>query len=167
MKQLLGTILMLTSLCTMSRAAEPWHPVQGHLMTRFAKQVDPANPLPEYPRPQMVRKDWINLNGLWDYAIRPLNVAQPDRFDGQILVPFPIESALSGVGKPVDPNQRLWYRRPLPAPPIAGSDRLLLHFGAVDYSCEVFVNNKPVGRHNGGYDPFTLDITDAVDRMGS
>ncbi len=90
---------------------KPWKPARGPLATRWASQVDPAKTHAEYPRPQMVRPDWVNLNGLWDYAIRPKNDDHPAAFDGRILVPFPVESALSGVMKPVKPDQRLWYRR--------------------------------------------------------
>src|SRR5438045_3161123 len=135
-----GVVLICTVLAHPARAADAWHPVEGRIMTRWAKDIDPGRVLPEYPRPQMVRKEWINLNGLWDYAIMSMDAPRPGQFEGKILVPFPIESALSGVGKPVRPEQRLWYRRMLPAPPLAGQDRLLLHFGAVDYACEVFIN---------------------------
>src|SRR5436305_116970 len=96
--------------------AADWAPAQGPLMTRWAKDVRPDNALPEYPRPQMVRKDWTNLNGLWDYAIRPKTAGKPDAWDGQILVPYPIESALSGVMKQVGPDNRLWYRRTFARP---------------------------------------------------
>lgn len=139
-----------------------WQPVPGHIMTPWAKNVNPRNPLPEYPRPQLVRADWVSLNGLWDYAIQPLDWPQPDKFAGKILVPFPVESALSGVKIPVWRDERLWYRRTFKAPRIATGKRLLLHFGAVDWEAKVFLNGKAVGEHRGGYDAFTLDITDAV-----
>ncbi len=149
-----------------SVAQGQWKPAAGPLMTRWAKEVSPENALPEYPRPQMVRKDWLNLNGLWDYAIKAKDAARPESFDGQILVPFPIESALSGVMKPVGPDNRLWYRRTFETPKGHGWDqegrRILLHFGAVDWDATVWVNGKEVGNHKGGYDPFTFDITDAV-----
>ena len=147
-------------LCWQITAAADWKPVPGHLMTKWAEKVNPANPLPEYPRPQMVRKDWVNLNGLWDYAIRGKDEAAPTAFDGKILVPFPVESALSGVKKPVGPANRLWYRRTFTAPSLAKGNRLLLHFDAVDWHATVTLNNKPLGEHKGGYDPFTFDITD-------
>ena len=135
-------------------------------MTRWAKEVSPEKAHPEYPRPQMVREDWLNLNGLWDYAIKPKDAAKPDSFDGQILVPFPVESALSGVMKPVGPDNRLWYRRTFTVPEkwnwSADKKRMLLHFGAVDWDATVWVNGKEVGNHKGGYDPFTFDITDAL-----
>jgi len=147
-----------------------WKPANGPLMTKWAKEVSPQNAHPEYPRPQMVREDWLNLNGLWDYAIRSKDAARPDSFDGQILVPFPIESALSGVMKPVGPENRLWYRRTFTAPEkwnwSADKKRMLLHFGAVDWDATVWINGKEVGNHKGGYDPFTLDITEALKASG-
>jgi hypothetical protein len=153
-----------------SLAQGAWKPADGPLMTKWAKEVSPENAHPEYPRPQMARKDWLNLNGLWDYAIRPKDATKPDSFDGQILVPFPIESALSGVMKPVGPENRLWYRRTFTVPEkwnwSADKKRMLLHFGAVDWDATVWVNGKEVGNHKGGYDPFTLDITDALKQGG-
>jgi hypothetical protein len=112
----------------------------------------------------MVRKEWQNLNGLWDYAVRPNDDPQPTDWDGKILVPFPIESALSGVMKQVGPDNRLWYRRTFATPSKWSGQRVLLHFGAVDWDTTVHVNGKQVGDHRGGYDPFTFDITDALKR---
>jgi hypothetical protein len=147
-----------------------WKPADGPLMTRWAKEVSPEKVHPEYPRPQMVRDNWLNLNGLWDYAIRAKDAAKPDSFDGQILVPFPIESALSGVMKPVGPDNRLWYQRTFTVPDkwnwTPDKKRMLLHFGAVDWDATVWVNGKEAGNHKGGYDPFTLDITDALKQDG-
>ncbi|MBN2579638.1 MAG: glycoside hydrolase family 2 [Pirellulales bacterium] len=143
-------------------SAAEWRPVEGTLSTRWAKDVSPENVLPEYPRPQMVRPEWKNLNGLWDYAIRPCDAARPEKFDGQILVPFPVESALSGVKKPVGEENRLWYCRTFDVPEAWRQGRVLLHFGAVDWETTVRVNGKEMGTHRGGYDPFTFDITDAL-----
>jgi beta-galactosidase/beta-glucuronidase len=157
--KLTGTIIL--GLLSLSLRAEPWKPVPGHIMTRWAAQVNPLAPLPEYPRPQMVRPDWINLNGLWDYAIEPLASDPPDKYSGKILVPYPIESALSGLKLPLTATQRLWYHRSFKAPDLAGGKRLLLHFGAVDWETKVAVNGRSEGEHRGGYDPFTFDITDA------
>jgi len=158
----------LLGLC--GRVQAVWKPAEGPLMTKWAGQVAPENAHPEYPRPQMVRADWLNLNGLWDYAIKPKDASRPDSFDDQILVPFPIESALSGVRKPVGPDNRLWYRRTFTIPEKWGwspdKKRLLLHFGAVDWDTTVWVNGKEVGNHKGGYDPFTFDVTDAVKPTG-
>lgn len=143
-------------------SAADWKPAPSPLMTRWGKQVSPdKTPWAEYPRPQMVRKEWQNLNGLWDYAITKKGDAKPAKWDGQILVPFCIESALSGVGKHPTELQELWYRRDLDASAWAGN-RVLLHFGAVDWETTVYVNGKEVGTHKGGFDPFTFDITDAL-----
>lgn len=117
-------------------------------------------PLPEYPRPQLQRDAWINLNGSWDYAVRSRELAvAPAAFDGKILVPFAIESDLSGVKRRVGPGERLWYRRTFTAPDLAGGKRLLLHFGAVDWQADVVVNGQALGRHEDGYDAFSFDIT--------
>jgi hypothetical protein len=144
----------------MTNAAD-WKPAPSPLMTRWAKEVDPKNPLPEYPRPQMVRKDWMNLNGLWQFSTADEVKDAPigKELPGQILVPFPMESALSGVGKHAD---RSWYRRTFEIPKDWTKQRVLLHFGAVDYRTEVFVNGKSVGKHTGGYDEFSFDITEAL-----
>lgn len=140
-----------------------WRMADVTIATIWAEKVNPQLPHPEYPRPQMVRKSWVNLNGLWDYAITDRQlVGIPKNWDGKILVPFPIESALSGVRKPVEAHQYLWYRRIFVAPKLAGGSRLLIHFGAVDWEAVVFVNGKEVGKHRGGYDLFTFDITEFV-----
>ena len=141
---------------------ESWKPAPSPLMTRWAKDVSPDRVWPEYPRPQMVREKWVNLNGLWDYAVTPKDASQPEKWDGQILVPFCIESALSGVGRKVQPTERLWYRRKFTAPELPHGGRLLLHFGAVDWQTTVWVNGRQVGEHTGGYDPFTFDITECL-----
>jgi len=143
--------------------AADYKPAESTLYTRWAKDVDPAGPLPEHPRPQMVRESYMNLNGLWDYAIRPKEDAKPAAFDGKILVPFAVESALSGVKKPVGGENRLWYRRSFGIPHDADGKRTLLHFGGVDWHAIVYVNGKQVGEHKGGYDAFTFDITDALE----
>ena len=148
--------------------APPASPVPAtRLRTRWAANVDRANVLPEYPRPQMARKSWQNLNGEWSYAITHRYAGRPSAFGGQILVPFPIESQLSGAGVWVTPDQRLWYRRTFTSPALPARHRLLLHFGAVDWETVVSVNGKDVGQHRGGYDPFTFDITDALKTGGS
>ncbi len=155
--------------------AADWQPKKAPLMTRWAKDVSPEKVHPEYPRPQMVREKWVNLNGLWDYAITERSSGgspEPQRdtgeppalrkWDGKILVPFPIESALSGVMKRVPDNGKLWYRRSFSTLEMPKDGRLLLHFGASDWETVVWVNGKKVGEHRGGYDPFTFDITDAL-----
>ncbi|MDB6024836.1 MAG: beta-galactosidase/beta-glucuronidase [Verrucomicrobiales bacterium] len=157
-----GLLILASTLCF----AEQWQPANGPLKTRWAKDVSPDNALPEYPRPQMVRKEWQNLNGLWDYVITAKAAAQPTLFDGKILVPFPIESALSGVMKMVSETNRIWYRRTFTVPSDWKKKNILLHFGAVDWETEVFVNGQSVGSHRGGYDGFSFDITDALKKKG-
>lgn len=138
------------------------------LTTRWPKDLDRAKPLPEYPRPQLVREKWLSLNGEWDFAIRPIESAQPasGQFDGRILVPFAIESTLSGVKKPVGSQNRLWYRRSFDIPKDWDANRVVLHFGAVDWESTVYVNGRKMGEHRGGYDPFSVDITEALNADG-
>nr|WP_236613191.1 MULTISPECIES: sugar-binding domain-containing protein [Rhodonellum] len=113
-----------------------------------------------YPRPQMERSDWVNLNGQWDYAILPKGNQAPSQYGGKIRVPFAVESSLSGVGKNIGKEQELWYKRQVKIERKNKKDRILLHFGAVDWEAEVFVNGKKAGLHQGGYDPFSFDISD-------
>ncbi len=134
-------------------------------MTRWADEVTPENVHPEYPRPQLVRDEWLNLNGLWDLALQPEQAGRPGTFGRDILVPFPVESALSGVMERVE-GKRLWYRRTFSVPPAWGEKRVLLHFGAVDWDAAVWVNGTQVGRHKGGYDPFSFDVTEALREVG-
>lgn len=160
-------LAILLAICGFMTVQAEWKPAEGPLMTKWSADVSPDNALPEYPRPQMVRKNWLNLNGLWDYAIAPKDRIQPRDFDGQILVPFPIESALSGVMKRVGPDNRLWYHRTFDVPQKWGEgNRILLNFGAVDWDTTVWVNGMKVGSHQGGFDPFTLDITHALRPAG-
>ncbi|WP_245564984.1 glycoside hydrolase family 2 protein [Spirosoma panaciterrae] len=130
------------------------------IMSRWEKQVTPENAWREYPRPQLVRKQWQNLNGLWDYAITAKTAPKPTQFSGQILVPFAVESTLSKVTKSLLPDQRLWYRRTISLPSDWNGQRIILHFGAVDYECNLWVNDGLVGSHTGGSDSFSFDITD-------
>lgn len=123
-------------------------------------KVDTACPLPEYPRPQLVRENWLNLNGKFDYAILPAAQKWAENFDGEILVPFAVESLLSGVEKPLSPSDRLWYRKRFSVPAAMQGKNILLHFGAVDWQCEVFINRHSVGKHTGGYCTFSFDITE-------
>jgi beta-galactosidase/beta-glucuronidase len=136
-----------------------WAPAPGPLLTRWAKEVAPDQVHPEYPRPQLVRQEWLNLNGLWDYCIRPKDEGRPGIWEGEILVPFPVESALSGVMRRVNENQRLWCRRTFQLPPKWSGKRILLNFGAVDWEARVWVNGRLMGEHRGGYDPFSFDVT--------
>lgn len=133
------------------------------LLTPWGEALDPQNVLPEYPRPQLVRGNWQNLNGHWDFAITSAGQTdRPTSWDGRILVPFSPEAPLSGVERQLQPDQALWYRRTFTVPEETDG-RVLLHFGAVDQSCTVQVNGRPAGEHDGGYLPFTLDITSLLD----
>lgn len=138
-----------------------WAPVGDRIITVWGENLDPADVLPEYPRPQMVREHWMNLNGLWEYAITPIE-SVPEEMDGHILVPFAVESALSGVGRAVTENDALWYSREITIPKDWDGQRIILHFGAVDWKAEVYVDDRLVGEHTGGYTPFSFDITDAL-----
>ncbi len=153
----LSVVVLLLTGCVFG--AKDWKPANGPLMTQWAKDVSPNNVWSQYPRPQMERKDWTNLNGLWDYAITAKDASLPQTWDGRILVPFCVESALSGVGKKVQPDQLLWYRTEFKTPKLKDGKRLLLHFGAVDWKTTVWVNGQLAGEHVGGYDPFNYDIT--------
>ncbi|WP_308762074.1 sugar-binding domain-containing protein [uncultured Bacteroides sp.] len=139
-----------------------WKMVDGKIRTQWAEQVTPENVWPEYPRPIMEREDWKNLNGLWDYAIVERGKHMPATFDGQILVPFAAESALSGVGKTVGAEKELVYRRSFDIPSSWKGKKVLLHFGAVDWKTDVWVNGVKVGSHTGGFTPFSFDITEAL-----
>jgi len=146
------------------RAAD-WQPAKGPLTTPWTNRVKASDPLPEYPRPQMVRHDWQNLNGLWQFAVAKEDEEPPigKDLDKQILVPFPVESALSGIMKHSD---RVWYRRTFKVNKEWADQRLLLHFGAVNWDATVFLNGKKLGSHQGGYDGFTFDLTDALKKDG-
>ncbi len=163
--------------CTVSKynpntatAEGEWKPVEGKYgMTRWAAEVSPKAPLPEYPRPQMVRSRWMNLNGLWKYSVTAKEALKPESYQGNLLVPFPIEAPLSGVGVMINTipgrtydNSRLWYRRSFTVPKNWKGQRVLLHFGAVDWEAKVYLNGKALGMHRGGYDGFSFDITDAL-----
>jgi hypothetical protein len=159
MQGLVAAIITLGALAMGANAqVSAWKPVPGHIMTKWAADVSPDKVWPEYPRPQMVRGEWLSLNGLWDYNLSGLK----SEHEGKILVPFPIESALSGVAKPLGPIQLLTYKRSFTIPAEWKGRRLLLHFGAADWKAVVRVNGKYIGQHTGGYDPFTFDVTHAA-----
>src|SRR5689334_9431217 len=122
-RSLSSIVYLMLSLVPGVGVPADWKPAAGPLMTRWAKDVSPDKAHPEYPRPQMVRDKWTNLNGLWDYAVLEQASGVPDKWDGQILVPFPIESALSGVMKPVGASDRLWYRRTFNTPELKDGRR--------------------------------------------
>jgi hypothetical protein len=165
-RHLVPAVLLSTLTLMSSPTNAQWKPAPSPLMTEWAAKVDPKAPLPEYPRPQMTREQWSNLNGLWDYAIAGRDEAKPTKFDGQILVPFCVESALSGVGKRVSPDQALWYRRTFASPKVGSGERTLLHFGGIDWQTHVYVNGKVVATHSGGHTPFSADITAALKTSG-
>jgi hypothetical protein len=150
------------AIATAGPQAQDWKPAPSPLMTRWAKDVSPDAPHPEYPRPQFVRDNWKNLNGLWEFA-----VAQPfepppigRKLDREILVPFPVESALSGVGERAS---EVWYRRTFEVDDwLADGRRVLLNFGAVDWEARVWINGVFIGEHRGGYDAFSFDVTHAL-----
>jgi beta-galactosidase/beta-glucuronidase len=140
--------------------SQDWKPVPGKMLTPWGEKVTVENAWAEYPRPEFARERWQNLNGLWEYAIRPRTAPLPAQFDGKILVPFCVESTLSGVGKPLTPNDRLWYRRSFSLPGAWKNDRVLVHFEAVDFDCTVWLNGALVGHHAGGSTAFSFDLTD-------
>ncbi len=131
------------------------------LTTKWGEALDREHPLPEYPRPQLRRESFLNLNGIWQYAVSTLN-SEPEEYDGDIVVPFPLESELSGVGRVLQPGEYLWYRREFTLPEDFNVGRVLLHFGAVDQCARVWVNGMDACTHTGGYLPFSADITDLL-----
>lgn len=161
----LSAAVALLALTAAASAAE-WKPAPTPMSTRWAAEVDPARPRPEYPRPQLVRPDWLSLNGLWEFAFddkpRPAGTPLPER----ILVPFPFEAALSGIGRGHEVHPRVQYRRTFEVPAGWFGKRIRLHFGAVDWAAAVRVNGREVGSHRGGYTPFSLDITEALKPAG-
>lgn len=160
MKKIL--LSMLLSACTLFAGFAQWEPAGDKIKTTWSEQVNPNEVLPEYPRPIMERTNWESLNGLWEYAIINKGAALPEVFDEQILVPFAIESALSGVGKRVSEKQELVYRRNFKILPDWKGKQVLLHFGAVDWKTDVWVNGVKVGSHTGGFTPFSFNITSAL-----
>lgn len=158
-------------------AAQAWKPVSAPLDTPWTSKVDPNLPLPEHPRPDFQRSEWKSLNGLWDYQLEPVDFQPmqgfidrpsmttgqaPSSYTGQILVPFAIDSPLSGVMHVLRPQERLWYRRSFEIPDAWKGRRIRLHFEASDWETGIYVNGRRIGQHRGGYDPFTFDISDAL-----
>ncbi len=151
--------ILFLALFSVLAANAQWKPQGDKIKTKWAEQVDPKKPLPEYPRPIMERGQWKNLNGLWNYSIQEFGKVAPSKYDGQILVPFAAESSLSGVMKEVGSKNELWYETNFSIESGWNGKNILLHFGAVDWKTEVFINDVKVGSHTGGYTPFSFDIT--------
>jgi len=155
MKKLFTLLLLTTSFAQ----AQEWKIVPGKITSPWSEQVTPDSVLPEYPRPQFVRESWKSMNGLWDYVITPRSATLPAAYQGKILVPFAIESAMSGVGRTVGKDSLLWYHNTFTLPAFKKGNRTLLHFGAVDWQMTLYINGQEVGSHRGGFDPFSFDIT--------
>ncbi|WP_233222138.1 glycoside hydrolase family 2 protein [Allosphingosinicella deserti] len=169
MRKMAGLLLGAAALLTTSGVADAQQaqargaPVYtGLVTTKWGHKVTPENAWRSYPRPQLKRGAWQNLNGQWDYAITGAGVARPERMDGKILVPFPVESRLSGVARRIEPDDRLWYRRSFTVPADWTGQRVMLNFGGVDHEARVWVNGAIVGAHQGGFDTFGFDITDQL-----
>lgn len=165
MRTLIGAIAsMILAMTAIDAAAQSVPAGDGvytsDLMTRWGREVTPDNAWRSYPRPQLKRERWLNLNGLWDYAIAKASAPQPVRMDGQILVPYPVRSKLSRVARKVTPDDRIWYRRSFTMPRDWAGDHVMLNFGAVDFAATIWVNGAVVGSHKGGFDTFGFDITD-------
>lgn len=151
-------IILLFVLASLSTFAQ-WKPQGDKIKTKWAEQVDPNNTLPEYPRPIMERSNWKNLNGLWNYSIQPSGQSMPTKYDGKILVPFAVESSLSGVMKTVGAEKELWYETTFTLDNQWKNKDIILHFGAVDWKTEVWLNDIKIGTHTGGYTSFSFNIT--------
>ena len=147
--------------------AQSWKTLEGMITSKWAKTVTPENVWQDYPRPQFERTQWKNLNGLWNFAIFKNNQVQPKKFQGKILVPFSFESALSGVGKNITPEDKMWYKKTFSIPKNWGNKDVLIHFEAVDYNCAVWINDILVGTHKGGFDRFSFNITPYLNANGS
>jgi tetratricopeptide (TPR) repeat protein len=165
-KKIIKASIALLSIAALAvnilQAQTKWKMQPVVMQTRWAKDVNPNHTLEDYPRPQMNRANWTNLNGLWQYVITKKDSAMPLNFNGNILVPYPIESALSGVKKAILPDENLWYKKTINFKPSVKGLKTLLHFGAVDWQATIYINGKEVGSHTGGYTSFSLDITDQV-----
>lgn len=158
-KESLKILILGLIMATQSVVHAQWEPAGDKIKTKWASEIDPENVLPEYPRPIMEREDWKNLNGLWDYSISDRNTAKPKNNEGEILVPFAVESSLSGVMKRVGSSKVVWYNRSFAVPQDWQGKDIKLNFGAVDWKADVWINDVKVGSHTGGFAPFSFDIT--------
>jgi len=163
MKITLSTILLCFSIALF---AQKWAPAGNKLKTQWAEKVTPQNVWQEYPRPQFERSNWMNLNGLWQYSVVKNNEVQPKKFQGNILIPFCVESSLSGVASEVKPDDRIWYKRNFTVPSDWNGKNVILNFEAVDYATTVWVNGMIVGSHLGAYDRFSFDVTEFLREKG-
>ncbi len=167
MKKLVLMVFVLCALFIDGVNAQKWKPTASTIKTKWADEVTPENVWSEYPRPQFERKEWMNLNGLWSYSLQARNLPMPKKFQGNILVPFCIESSLSGVGMEMLPTDRLWYRREFSIPQSWSGKDIIINFDAVDWSATVWVNGALVGTHRGAYDRFSFDITPYLKKSGA
>jgi hypothetical protein len=160
MKKTLFLSLLILGQFVAEAQQKSWHLIKDRIVSPWAEKVNVNAPLPEYPRPQLVRSNnWKNLNGLWNYAIVPKQQQGAVKYEGQILVPFAVESALSGVGRTVGKDSLLWYQQTIALTKQMRNKDVLIHFGASDWQTEVFVNGQSAGVHEGGFDPFSFNIT--------
>ncbi|MBM3420553.1 MAG: hypothetical protein FJY11_05395 [Bacteroidetes bacterium] len=157
-----AALLLLVTSCSVDRSAS-WQIAENPLITEWSLQIDPEKPWNIYPRPAMARREWLNLNGLWDYAITGIQPEPPAAWEGKILVPYPVESALSGVKRRVYGDELIWYRTSVRVPSKWKGKRILLNFEASDWETKIWVNGSFAGSHRGGYDPFSFDITDLAE----
>ena len=160
------SILLFAICLSFTFSFAQWQPAGEKIKTEWAEKIDVNNVLPEYPRPLVERADWQNLNGLWEYAITQTGITEPNKFDGQILVPFAAESSLSGVQKTVGDEKELWYKRTFSVPSNWKNKKVLLHFGAVDWKSDIWINDIKVGTHEGGFTPFSFDVTPFLNKTG-
>ena len=162
----IGVVAALFAISFTFFECDAWYKDSDKLSTKWAEDMELSKTWDVYPRPMLQRSEWLNLNGLWQYAITSQSSGEPTQWHGDILVPFAVESSLSGVGKRVGDKEALWYTRSFTVPSSWKGKEILLNFGAVDWECEVWVNDIKVGAHKGGYTPFSLNITPALNVKG-
>ena len=143
----------------MNLEEKKWSPAGNKIKTKWGINLNPDKVWQEYPRPQLQRKDWLNLNGFWYYSITDINSPKPEVFDKKILVPFCLESSLSGVMKNINEKQIIWYSKEFEVPEKWKDKNIIIHFNAVDWKCELYINKTIIGSHSGGYSEFKFDIT--------
>ena len=152
-------IILFKILYCLMNSLENWHPVGTRIKTKWGNNLKPENVWQEYPRPQLERKDWLNLNGIWHYSITDIDSKKPEKFEQKILLPFCLESSLSGVMKPLNETQILWYYKEFEIPKKWKDKNIIIHFNAVDWKSELYINDDKIGEHYGGYSEFNFDIT--------